>query len=285
MHDTSHRVRVVLKEDLGAIAGFGTLGESELLELSRNGLFREITTVVHNVRIGVYHEAYVLSRLELLLQIVHQRLCGLEVFLARYDVKRYVFDSAVRSLFVLLFVLFVQFLEVAVAHFNQTVSYAVVGFHGVLCAETVLTAVEGELCIQRVRFEQVLQQVRVFLLHVADANYLLPVQPIGLGLFEVRVLLCVCAFLVNSLQQTDHCLAAELTVLTGERTAATDHLVNVVADAQLAQLVFGNVHSDLFRLRAQRVIHHKHVPYLITDLAVHVFVKIATTGLDLIHFR
>ena len=119
-----------------------------------------------------------------------------------------------------------------------------------------------------------LHQRGVFLLHVTDTNSLLPVQPIGLGLLQVSVLLCIFTTFVNGVDQVLYYLAAELTVLVRERTTATDDLVNVLTNAEFAQLVRRDVHSDLLGLRTKRIVHHQHVPYLVANLSVHVFVKI-----------
>ena len=182
----------------------------------------------------------------------------------------------------MLFVLCVELLDLAVAHLHQAVGYAVVRLHNVLGAHTFLTGVKSVLCVQRVCLQQVLQQRGVFLLHVTHANGFLPVHPIGLGLLQVRVLLCVLAAFVDSGNQVLHNLAAVLTVLAVESTTTTKNLMHVLADTQLFQLVCRYVHTDFFCLCTHRVVHDEHVPYLIADLSVHVFVKIRTTGLDLI---
>ena len=167
-----------------------------------NALLGVVATVVHDIRVGVYYQTYVLGRLELLFQVFHQRRSCLEISLGRHDIIGDVLDSAVRSLFVLLFVLLVQFLDVALADLYQTIGYGEVRLHNIICTHTVLTTVECKFSIQRVRLDQVLQQVGVFLLHITDADGFLPVQPIGLVLLEHRVLLGVVAFLVDGLQQT-----------------------------------------------------------------------------------
>ena len=166
------------------------------------------------------------------------------------------------------------------------VAYAVnLLLHLMIAELSLMTTVECELCLQRVGLKQVLQQVAVFLLQITDTNRFLPVQPIRLSLLEVRVHLCVLALVVDSLEQVDHSVTTELTVLVVERTATANDLVNVLTDAQLAQLVAGDVHTDLVGLRTQRVVHHEHVPHLIADLRIEIFVKIRTAGFNLIHFR
>ena len=148
MHDTCHSIGVVLKENVRAVACFSTLGERELLELCRYGLFRVVATVVHDIRIGVYHQTYILRGLELVLQTDQELLSCLEIILTRNDIESDILDRTVRGLLVLLFVLFVQRLDVTLAHFDETVCYRVVRLHHILSAHTVLTTVESKLSIQ-----------------------------------------------------------------------------------------------------------------------------------------
>ena len=284
-HDTGHRVGVVLKQDIRAVTCLGALCERKVLELSRNGLLRVVAAVVHDIRIGVHHQADVVRCLELFLQVRQQLLCSLEVLLRRHDVECDVLDRAIRSLLVLLLMLVVEFLDVAVAYLHEAVSHGEIRLHSVLCGHTLLAVVECELGIQRICLEQVLEQGCVFLLHVADTNGFLPVQPVGLGLLEVCVHLRVVATFVDSLQQVHHCIAAELAVLVVERTATANDLVNILADTQFAQLVCRDVHTDFVSLCAHCVVHQHHVPCLVANLCVEVFVEIVTTGLNLVHFR
>ena len=285
LHDTSHRVGVVLKQDLRAVACLCTLSERKVLELCRNGLFRIVVTVVHDIRVGVNHQTDVLRRAELILQVRQQGLCCFEVILRRNDVERDILDRAVRGLFVLLFVLLVELLDVALAVLYQTVSYRKIRLSHILCAHAFLACIERKLCVQRVGLQQVLKQRVVFLLHVTDTNHFLPVQPIGLSLLQVRVLLCVLAAVVDSRDEVLHCVTTELTVLVVESATAANDLVRILADTEFAQLIDGHIHTDLLGLRTQRVVHHQHVPHLIADLCAHVFVKIRAAALNLVNLR
>ena len=284
LHNTSHSIRVVLKQDLRAVTGFGTLSECKVLELCRNRLFRIVATVVHDIRVGVHNQTDIICGFELILQTNQQLLSGFEISLTRYDIECNVLDRTVRGLLVLLFVLLVQCLDLTLAHFDEAVRYRIIRLHYVLGTHTVLTTVESELSIQRVSLDQVLEKIAVFLLQIADTNGFLPVEPIGLSLLEVGILLCIVTAFIDSGDQALHHLAAILTVLVHKRTTTTQNLVNVLTHAEFGQLVCGDVHTDLLSLRTQGIVHNEHVPYLITDLGIHVFVKIRTTALNLVHF-
>ena len=266
------------------IAGLGTLCKCKLLEQCRNTLNRVVTAVVVDIRIGIHYFRYVFGGIELVLQFNQLILCVFIISIRRNDVKHQVLDSTVRSLFVQLFVLVVQFLDIALFHLYQAVRNHEVRLHHILCGNAVLTTVESVLSIQAVVGNQVLQQRVVFLLHVRHAKHGLQVVPVFANALEISVLLRVAAAFCQHVNYVLHDLAIELTVLVCKSTTTSDDLVDMVTGTQIGQLILSDRQTNLVCLLTHGVIHYECIPYLITDLSVSVFVKIAATILHLVHF-